>query len=277
MATDFYMTLPSNASMKTHPDNTLTHYITDLPKRIDLTGEWECGLSDIQYPHTWYNVTEDDVWLFLYEVNEPDVARRSRLSCRYYDDPLTLMYHVNKGLYRLWSEKTRAQMSYSSVTQKMTLHTTPNTVFITPHHSSITSMLGFRTPTIVERVPEEVTPSSVDDVHPADSSYPFHIEADDVVNMTQGFNTLYVYTDVVESRIVGDTLAPLLRTLPISGRHGDILSDRFTNIHYVPLLRSTFHSIEVDIRDDMGRRVPFEYGRVTVTLHFRRRKTGLFQ
>ena len=67
MATDFYMTLPSNASMKTHPDNTLTHYVTDLPQRIDLTGEWECGLSDIQYPHTWYNVTEDDVWLFLYE------------------------------------------------------------------------------------------------------------------------------------------------------------------------------------------------------------------
>ena len=216
----------------------------------------------VRYPVSWYNVTENDVWLFLYEVDEPDVTRRSKLSCGYYDDPLTLMYHINKGLHRLWSEKTRAQMSYSSVTQKMTLHTTPNTVFITPIHSSITSMLGFRTPTIIEREAEEVTSSSVDDVHPSDSSYPFHIEADDVVNMTQGFNTLYVYTDIVESRIVGDTLAPLLRTLPISGRHGDILSDRFTNIHYVPLLRSTFHTIEMDIRDDMGRRVPFEYGRM---------------
>ena len=67
MATDFYMTLPSNASMKTHPDNTLTHYTTDLPQRIDLTGEWECGLAEIQYLHTWYNVTENDVWLFLYD------------------------------------------------------------------------------------------------------------------------------------------------------------------------------------------------------------------
>ena len=52
MATDFYMTLPSNASMKSHPDNTLAHYITDLPQRIDLTGEWECGLAETQYPHT---------------------------------------------------------------------------------------------------------------------------------------------------------------------------------------------------------------------------------
>ena len=97
-----------------------------------------------------------------------------------------------------------------------------------------------------------------------------------MVNMTEGFDTLYVYTDIVESRIVGDTLATLLRALPISGRHGDRVSDRFTNVQYVPLLCSNFHSIEVDIRDDMGRRVPFEYGRVTVTLNFRRRRTGLF-
>ena len=274
MATDFYMTLPSNASMKTHLDNTLTHYITDLPQRIDLTGEWECGLAEIQYPHTWYNVTEDDVWLFLNEIDDPDVTRRTKLSCGYYDDPLTLMYHINKGLHSLWSEKTRVQMSYSSVTQKMTLHMTPNTVFIIPNHSSTASMLGFRTPVASDR--EAVTSSSVSDLHPSDSSYPFHVEANDVVNMTQGFNTLYVYTDIVASRIVGDTLAPPLRALPISGRHGDILSDRFNNIHYVPLLCSTFHSIEVDIRDDMGRHVPFEYGRVTVTLHFRRRRAGLF-
>ena len=208
MAIDFYMTLPSNASMEMHPDNTLTHYVTHLPQRIDLTGEWECGLAEVQYPHTWYNVTDNDVWFFLNTIDA--------------------------------------------------------------------SMLGFREPVASE--PVAVTSSPVlpaDSCHP-DSSYPFHIEANDVVNLTQGFDTLYLYTDIVESRIVGDTLAPLLRALPISGRHGDRVSARFTNVHNVPLLRSNFTSIEVDIRNDMGRRVPFEYGRVTVTLHFRRRKPGLF-
>ena len=146
MATDFYMTLPSNASMKTHPDNTLTHYITALPQRIDLTGEWECGLAEFQYPHTWYNVTENDVWLFLNTIDASDTSRRTMLSCGYYDDPLTLMYHVNKGLYSLWTDKTRAQMSYSSVTQKMTLHMTANTLFTIPYHSATASMLGFRRP-----------------------------------------------------------------------------------------------------------------------------------
>ena len=278
MTTDFYMTLPSNASMKTHLDNTLTHYTTDLPHRIDRTGEWECGLTEMQYSHTWYNVTENDVWLFLNEIDAPDTSQRTKLSCGYFDDPLTLMYHVNKGLYSLGTAKTRAQMSYSSVTQKMTLHMTANILFTIPYYSATASMLGFREPVASEvETATTSTSSLVPDSMPSGSSYPFHIEADNVVDMTQGFNTLYVYTDVVESRIVGDTLALLLRSIPISGRHGDRVSERFTNVHYVPLLRSNFHSIEVDIRDDMGRRVPFEYGRVTVTLHFRRRKTGLFQ
>ena len=279
MATDFYMTLPSNASMKTHLDNTLTHYTTDLPRHIDLIGEWECGLSEMQYSHTWYNVTEDDVWLFLIEIDVPDdVTRRAKLSCGYYDDPLTWMYHVN-GLYSLRTAKTRAQMSYSSVTQKMTLHVTENTLFTIPYHSSIASMLGFHesVATGTETTTTTSASSPFSDSRTSDTSYPFHIETPDVVDMTQGFNTQYVYTDVVESRVVGDTLAPLLRSIPISGRHGDRVSERFTNVHYVPLLRSNFHSIEVDIRDDTGRRVPFEYGRVTVTLHFRRRKTRLFQ
>ena len=68
MATDFYLTLPSNASMKMYSDNTLAHYITDLPQRIDLSGEWECGLAEIQYPHTCHNIGAKDTWFFLDET-----------------------------------------------------------------------------------------------------------------------------------------------------------------------------------------------------------------
>ena len=244
MATDFYMTLPSNASMKVHPDNTLAHYITDLPQRTDLTGEWECGLAEIQYPHTWYNVTEEDVCFFLSENDATSRIPSTKLSSGYYNDPVTLMYHVNKGLYSMWTNKVQAQMSYSSFTQKMTLHMTPNTVFTIPYHSATAPMLGFRrsvvtTPPVVVATDAESTrvrpsTSSISPPqHPSDDSYPFHNEADDVVNMTHGLDTIYVYTDVVESRIVGDSLAPLLRALTISGRHVDTVSDRFTNIRAI--------------------------------------------
>ena len=303
MATDFYLTLPSNASMKMYPDNTLAHYITDLPRSIDLTGEWECGLAEIQYPHTWYNVTEEDVWFFLAEKNPTGLSPSMKLASGYYKGPVTLMKHINEGLNTMATDKARAKLSYNPITQKMTLHMSPDTVFTIPYHIAVGPMLGFRksvvtSPSAVVAAAVAAADNTRRYVHPRlggtdigvtplatvimpptvspDARYPFRKEADDVVNMTRGFDTIYVYTDVVESRIVGDSLAPLLRALSVIGRHGATVSDRFTNIHYVPLLYSHFKSIEMDIRDDTGRRVPFEYGRVTVTLHFRRRRTGLF-
>ena len=42
--------------MNYFPNNTLTHYTTKLPKIMDLDGAWGIGLTEIQYPHSWYNV-----------------------------------------------------------------------------------------------------------------------------------------------------------------------------------------------------------------------------
>ena len=197
----------------------------------------------------------------------------------------------------MWTDKTRAKLSYSSITQKMTLYMTPSTEFTVPHRIALVRMLGFE-PSVVSCPPAAAADMTRTHVHPRlggtdigltptisvvlplketpDGSYTYHKEAENMVHMDQGFDTIYVYTDVVESRIVGESLATLLRALSVSGSHGATVSDRFTNIHYVPLLHSHFHSIEMDIRNDTGRRVPFEYDRVTVTLNFRRRRTGLF-
>ena len=40
----------------------------------------------------------------------------------------------------------------------------------------------------------------------------------------------------------------------------------FDNVQYIPVLYKEFTTIEIDIRDDARRSVPFERGRVTVTL-----------
>ena len=158
------------------------------------------------------------------------------------------------------------------------LHMSSDTVFTIPYHSALGPMLGFRK-SVVTSPPAVavtaaaiaadstrhyvhprlggtdigVTPSTtviIPPTHSPDAPYPFCEESEDVVSMTRGFNTIYVYTDIVESRIVGDSLAPLLRALPVSGSHGATVSDRSTNIHYVPLLYSHFKSIEMDIRED---------------------------
>ena len=94
-----------------YPDNTLAHYITDLPRRIDMTGEWECRLAEIQYPHTWYNVTEEDVWFFLSEKNPTGLTPRTKLASGYYKNPVTLMNRANRGLRRMTTNKAQAKLN----------------------------------------------------------------------------------------------------------------------------------------------------------------------
>ena len=88
-----------------------------------------------------------------------------------------------------------------------------------------------------------------------------------IVDLRRGFESLYVYSSIIEPRIVGDKIAPLLRIVPITGRHGEMVAARFDHVQYMPVLSREFEAVEIEIRDDTGRPVPFERGKVTMTLH----------
>ena len=65
----FYVTLPSDSSMNYYPNNTVTHYVTKLSEMIHLDGEYEVGLAEIIYPHSWFNVNNEDkkYWIAMSE------------------------------------------------------------------------------------------------------------------------------------------------------------------------------------------------------------------
>lgn len=83
---------------------------------------------------------------------------------------------------------------------------------------------------------------------------------------------MFVYCDIIEPRIVGDVYAPLLRVLQLrqKGEYGSTEVKTFSPAHYFPLLLSSFRTIEISIRDDQGKAIPFDHGTLTVTLHLRR-------
>ena len=86
MASEFYLVLPSNSSMVMHPNNTLAQYITNIPRRISLSGDWECGLTEIDYPHNWYNVRNARLTVEHDGNVETDVCFEDG----YYDNPKAL-------------------------------------------------------------------------------------------------------------------------------------------------------------------------------------------
>lgn len=97
------------------------------------------------------------------------------------------------------------------------------------------------------------------------------VVAERVVDTDLGFYSLFVYCDLVEPNVVGNSLVPLLRIIRVRGKDGDTLSRTFENPLYFSLVRNRFDTIETDIRDDAGERVAFERAKVYVVLHFRRR------
>jgi hypothetical protein len=82
---------------------------------------------------------------------------------------------------------------------------------------------------------------------------------------------LFVYSDILEPQIVGDTIAPLLRIVGIEdvSLYGKIIVKTYDNPHYVPILKRRFETVEIEIRDSEGKPAPFEYGPVVLKLHFR--------
>ena len=95
-------------------------------------------------------------------------------------------------------------------------------------------------------------------------------------NINAGYNHLYIYSDVAEHNIVGDTLAPLLRVLPfepsetVENNDCQHINHEIMIPHYIPDSKSDFDIISIQITGDLG--IPVT-GKTIVKLHFRHRTT----
>lgn len=89
--------------------------------------------------------------------------------------------------------------------------------------------------------------------------------------MNQGLSLLYVYCNVLEEQIAGDTMVPLQKIVLVIGRHRENVTREYIYPQYVPVFMTHISELHISIRDDAGNKVPFGQGRVQATLHFRRR------
>ena len=97
------------------------------------------------------------------------------------------------------------------------------------------------------------------------------------VNVNLGYDILYVYTNCIEQQLVGDVQAQLLRSICIENNNTHTMQTiSFESPHYIPVARRNFNIIEIDIRDESGEKVPFQFGCVVVKLHFQLRRQLLF-
>ena len=75
--------------------------------------------------------------------------------------------------------------------------------------------------------------------------------------MEQGLYALYIYCDIISKQIVGDTLAPLLKVVPVEGSHGDNVMKEYITPQYMSMFTNQFSNIHISIRDDSGEKISF--------------------
>ncbi len=235
--------------MEYFPDNTLAHYMTKLPHSIELGGQWEVGLVEVMYPHTWYNITPERGWLVVTTARNDGIGTKMTLKSGYYPNGKTLVEAVN-GLKKLVAGHEDIQLSFDGITKKVTVSLQNDARL--EFSEDLGRMLGF---------PEKLCTSTA--------------VAEGVVDTDLGFYSLFIYCDLVAANVVGDSLVPLLRILRTRGQDGQTIARTFEKPLYLPLARNRFDTIEIDIRDDAGERVAFERGKVYVVLEFRRRHAML--
>ena len=149
----------------------------------------------------------------------------------YYDTPEMFIRTINKRI-RAVAKENNVKLSYNNITQKVTIHMVQNSTF-SVYSLNLQNILGIHNDVYT-------SPENENKKH-----FTTLIEAES--DMSQGFYALYVYTNVVESRVVGDTVAPLLRAVPLEGKLGDVVSKSFDNVQYIPVLHKEFTTIEIDI------------------------------
>lgn len=100
----------------------------------------------------------------------------------------------------------------------------------------------------------------------------YSIVPDSYYQMNAGINAIFVYSDLVEHSIVGNSKSQLLRIveIPRGLKFGQQVLVRYDKINYIPLLLHQIHRIQIYLKDDSGEVVGFNFGRVFVTLHFRK-------
>ena len=92
------------------------------------------------------------------------------------------------------------------------------------------------------------------------------------LNMTH--HQMFVYSDVADYTYVGNITAFILRIVSYKQSKSSTQSHQeFVNMHYVPLAKSYIDQVHIDIKDEIGRSVPFVGGKTLVKLQFKRIKS----
>jgi hypothetical protein len=261
--------------MDVYPDNAISHYTTRLRQPIDLDGRWEVALVEASVPTRWYNVTEEEYRMRMH-ISTSKTGKRKRYFIKsiehsHYERPQQLHRALNRAWRELKTDIPKGSLfmleGFADIREAFVYDADENIITMNPklkeYPIHVTGKLGLLLG-IGDGTRQWIQASNDKNV------------VGEVMQIDNSVNHIYLYTDIVDYVVTGDTVAPLLRILPMQSFAGNDQMDHythtFTKAHYIPVSRHHIESIHIDLRDDQGKNIPFVSGKSIVKLHFRRKR-----
>ena len=180
--------------MEYFPANTLTNFKTKLAQPVELTGDWEVALAELQYPRSWYNLRNLSNHIYR-DSGGQGYFSTSVVLHGYYPTIREFVAAVNKTLKT--DTNGDAWLTHNQLTRKMMVHVKNKAKLV--FTGRLASMIGFDKKEVL------ITNNT-------EAALPVDLEA--------GFHAMYLYTDIVEPQLVGDSKVSLLKVIRCAGSLG---------------------------------------------------------
>lgn len=275
----FYVTLLSDGSMETFPENTQCCFRTNLPKPIQIDKEeWEVALVEIIHPIQAHNITVAESNFRVILNDDKMCMKVGKTSLNHtkskgiatvplsfppgsYSNGAHLLETINNiiqdALGEIFKEfKVTAAITYSKHQGRAKFSSNSATKVGLRFEETLLQKLGSKPDTVV------IFPNRNEKYFP----YPLDLDME--------FNQIFIYSDIADYTFLGDIEAPILRVLPFKMNAFAVQQHshkEFQNLHYVPVAKSYFDQILINITGNTGENIQFSHGKCVVRLHFRQR------
>ena len=259
MTNSFYMVLTSDASLTQYPENKAADFKMQLPSQLHLSEDWEVAMTRIIYPYTWQNVGENQLSYTLLCKTGPEPWKLNiPVPIGIYRTVKDVIHGMTKGLHNrlrdiyLKSDKTITSLGgnecfyiYEKAQDYFELKLPAGWYVILP--KTLARALGYlnhqyNIPQMYQ-IGGLVQQNDDHSVLLARTTTTL-VRKDELVwglLSRDAFQTIYVYSDLIESQVVGDAQANLLRMLVPRGQPGNMITEEVKVPSYHRLRGLCFH------------------------------------
>lgn len=278
---NFYLTLPSDASMLNHPDNHGGCYTVDLPTTLHVNSHsWECALVEMIYNRDFPQILKEDIWIGIC-INDAQGGTWSNCAGETItDEEATVIYQNARSFVESVFEPLlvrvlkAAKITYTGLEVTIDANDYVTIVIASAKHTSrrpiriemstsLARIMGFTRSQLKEN---RYLQSTINHNFTSIRTY-------FPVKLSRAISGLWVYTNIIQPHITGHSTSPLLRVIPLDNNSTNDATNvvQIQRPYYFNLSMDEIQSVTISIYNENGS-VPIIFASpVVIKLNIRRK------